>query len=64
MAEIVLFGGTSEGRALAELARSLAAECVVCVATEYGESLLEESGFCFKIARTAISVPFKVTSKV
>ena len=44
MAQIVLFGGTSEGRKLAELCSELDIPTVVCVATDYGESLLEESG--------------------
>lgn len=40
--KILLFGGTGEGRALAEwmLARGL--DATVCVATEYGETLLPE----------------------
>ena len=44
MADIVLFGGTSEGRELAELCSELEIPTVVCVATDYGESLLEEAG--------------------
>ena len=38
--KVLLFGGTGEGRTLAEwmLARGL--DCTVCVATEYGETLL------------------------
>ena len=44
MAEIVLFGGTSEGRKLAELCRELEIPTVVCVATNYGEALLDEGG--------------------
>ena len=44
MADLILFGGTSEGRELAELSRDLNIDCIVCVATDYGESLLEESG--------------------
>lgn len=40
--KVLLFGGTGEGRALAEwmLARGL--DATVCVATEYGETLLPE----------------------
>lgn len=44
MAEIVLFGGTSEGRALALLLREKNIHALVCVATEYGEALLEAGG--------------------
>ena len=40
--KVLLFGGTGDGRALAEwmLARGL--DATVCVATEYGETLLPE----------------------
>ncbi|HWR23796.1 MAG TPA: precorrin-6A reductase [Feifaniaceae bacterium] len=44
MAEILLFGGTSEGRALATLLKSRNISTLVCVATEYGESLLDIGG--------------------
>ena len=44
MAEVVLFGGTTEGRRLAELLKEKAIPTVVCVATEYGESLLASGG--------------------
>ena len=44
MADIVLFAGTTEGRQLAELARQLGISTVACVATEYGESLMEPGG--------------------
>ena len=43
MAEILLFGGTTEGRALAEALKAKCIPTLVCVATEYGESLLTPS---------------------
>jgi len=39
---IVLFGGTSEGRRIAELLNKKKFNTSVCVATEYGEELIEE----------------------
>lgn len=36
----MLFGGTAEGRALAELLERRGADALVCVATEYGQALL------------------------
>lgn len=44
MAEILLFGGTSEGRELAALLKEKNISSLVCVATEYGESLLDAGG--------------------
>lgn len=38
----VLFGGTTEGRLLAGYLEELGCETVVCVATEYGQELLEQ----------------------
>ena len=38
--EILLFGGTAEGRELAEWLLARQIPCTVCVATEYGETLL------------------------
>lgn len=40
MKEILLFGGTTEGRKLAQLFSEAHISCTVCVATEYGESVL------------------------
>lgn len=40
MSDIVLFGGTSEGRLLAEFLETQNIPSLVCVATEYGQSLL------------------------
>lgn len=40
MTEIILFGGTTEGRELAQLLGQKHIETLVCVATEYGEALL------------------------
>ncbi|MEA5015422.1 MAG: precorrin-6A reductase [Candidatus Limiplasma sp.] len=44
MVEIMVFGGTSEGRELASLLKAKGVPSLVCVATEYGESLLEAGG--------------------
>lgn len=44
MADIILFGGTTEGRELAELLGQKGADALVCVATEYGEEMLSPSG--------------------
>ncbi len=44
MAEIILFGGTSEGRELAALLKARNISALACVATEYGESLLDAGG--------------------
>lgn len=40
--EVLLFGGTTEGRLLAGYLTELGCPAVVCVATEYGEELLEQ----------------------
>ena len=44
MARLLLFAGTTEGRELAELAKELGISTVACVATEYGESLIDGGG--------------------
>lgn len=40
MTEIILFGGTTEGRVLCGLLAKKGIETLICVATEYGEALL------------------------
>ena len=45
MAEYVIFGGTSEGRQIAELMQKHGKSATVCVATEYGQALLHEDTF-------------------
>lgn len=47
---VLLFGGTSEGRELAEGIAALGAEVTVCVATEYGRELLN-GGFAVRTGR-------------
>lgn len=42
MSDIVIFGGTSEGRMLAEALRETEIQVHICVATEYGAALLPE----------------------
>ncbi len=44
MIEVLLFGGTSEGRILATRLQQKNVSALVCVATEYGEDLLEPGG--------------------
>ena len=44
MAELILFGGTTEGRELAALLKEKGADALVCVATEYGEALAQAGG--------------------
>ncbi len=41
MSQILIFSGTSEGRALAEILSKAFVPAVVCVATEYGEQVME-----------------------
>ena len=45
MKKILVFGGTTEGRQIAEFLAENEIACDVCVATEYGEELLDESRF-------------------
>lgn len=44
MQQILLFSGTSEGRQLAEILSRHDIEVTVCVATEYGQEVMDESG--------------------
>ncbi len=44
MIDVLLFGGTTEGRVLAAALKEQNVPAMVCVATEYGESLLEAGG--------------------
>ena len=44
MKKVLLFGGTGEGRALAEWLAAEGVPYTVCVATEYGEALLPPGG--------------------
>ena len=43
MYKFCVFGGTTEGRKLTELLSTLPCEATVCVATDYGQTLLPES---------------------
>ena len=45
MSKVLLFGGTTEGRTIAEILSENKVECDVCVATEYGEMVMEELPF-------------------
>lgn len=45
MSEVLIFGGTTEGRKLAEFCAESGIRAAVCVTTEYGASLLPE-GIC------------------
>ena len=42
MSKVLLFGGTTEGRVIAKILSENKIECDVCVATEYGEMVMEE----------------------
>lgn len=44
MCKLCIFGGTTEGRELAEFLSAQPCRVTVCVATEYGKALLPESG--------------------
>jgi precorrin-6x reductase len=44
LAEVVVFGGTSEGRAIANALREKDIPALVCVATQYGQSLAGAGG--------------------
>lgn len=43
MKRILIFSGTTEGRRLCELLAENGISCTVCVATEYGETVMEKS---------------------
>ena len=43
MSKVLIFSGTTEGRELAEILAKSGIECYVCVATEYGERVMEEN---------------------
>ena len=43
MSKICIFGGTTEGRKLAEFLSGQPCDVTVCVATDYGQTLLPES---------------------
>ena len=43
MSKICIFGGTTEGRKLAEFLSGQPCDVMVCVATDYGQTLLPES---------------------
>lgn len=45
MAEFVIFGGTTEGRALAEQLEKTRRTALVCVATRYGDALISPGPF-------------------
>ena len=42
MSRVLLFAGTTEGRELAEFLERQGVVCDVCVATEYGQQLLDQ----------------------
>ncbi|MBR1623612.1 MAG: precorrin-6A/cobalt-precorrin-6A reductase, partial [Pseudobutyrivibrio sp.] len=45
MKKVIIFGGTTEGRKLAEILEKEQVTVVYCVATEYGKQQLEPSAF-------------------
>lgn len=56
MSELLLFGGTTEGRELAEFCAGNGIPADVCVATEYGASLLPDGIRCFPGRRDAAEI--------
>ena len=53
---ILIFGGTSEGRILTEKLASRGFSCNVCVATDYGEQILEQDAVLSEVLRKQVSV--------
>ncbi|MDC7277966.1 precorrin-6A reductase [Butyrivibrio fibrisolvens] len=45
MKKVIIFGGTTEGRKLAETLEAAEINCVYCVATEYGKEPVKESSY-------------------
>ena len=45
MSEILIFGGTTEGRRLSETLSASKIKNTLCVATDYGERVLDENPF-------------------
>ena len=45
MRQVLIFGGTSEGRMLSEYLDKRQIRHTVCVATDYGEEVMEHSGY-------------------
>lgn len=45
--EIIIFGGTTEGRLLSERLSAMAINHTVCVATKYGEMLIKDNAYAF-----------------
>lgn len=45
MKKVIIYAGTTEGRRLAEILASRKIPCIVSVATEYGEQVLEENPY-------------------
>ncbi len=57
MSELLLFAGTTEGRELAEFLERQGMSCHICVATEYGEALLDHEATCHKIHAGRLTAP-------
>ncbi len=49
MNKLLLFAGTTEGRELAAFLDRCGQSCLVCTATEYGESLIDEQTTCHTV---------------
>ena len=45
MNKVIIFGGTTEGRRLAQTLAKKEIFCVYCVATDYGKDPIEESEY-------------------
>lgn len=51
MKKICIFAGTTEGRELVDFLREYPVDLTVCVATEYGETLLDNQGITLRTGR-------------
>ena len=56
MSKVLIFAGTSEGRTVAEYLNANKISCHVCVATQYGESLLPEGQYIAVTAKRLTAI--------
>lgn len=59
MEKICIFAGTTEGRELVDFLRPLAVDLTVCVATEYGETMLNQEGITLHTGRLSLEEMLK-----
>ena len=60
MSKVLIFAGTSEGRAVAEYLNENKILCHVCVATQYGESLLPKGEYISVVAKRLTTIEMEV----